>query len=216
MTSVAYYHPFVPPEWIAAHALQPHWLPCRAGDVPAVSVRRGVCPVAAALLDALADGPPADAVVLTTTCDQIRYAAAAVQHQDKLPLFLLHVPRTWQTPAAREYYRGELHRLSKFLVACGGSEPSDDFLVQTMLRYDWARAELRSRRAGMSASAFAQALAVVRGNLPVRESPLPAPCSMPPAQRLSLALVGGPMSPGDYQWLTAAEDAGARFVLDAT
>jgi benzoyl-CoA reductase/2-hydroxyglutaryl-CoA dehydratase subunit BcrC/BadD/HgdB len=31
-----------------------------------------------------------------------------------------------------------------------------------------------------------------------------------------LALVGGPMSQGDYELLTAVEAAGARFVLDAT
>ena len=39
-------------------------------------------------------------------------------------------------------------------------------------------------------------------------------CLMPP--RLPLALVGGPMSEGDYEILTAVEDAGGRFVLDAT
>ena len=85
MKSVAYCHPFVPPEWIAAHGLRPCWLPCRAGDEPAAVVRRGVCPVAAARLDDLSGELPADALVLTTTCDQIRYAAAHVQHQASSP-----------------------------------------------------------------------------------------------------------------------------------
>ena len=59
MNAVAYCHPFVPPEWIAAHGLRPCWLPCRAGDEPAVWVRRGVCPVAAARLDDFSGELPA-------------------------------------------------------------------------------------------------------------------------------------------------------------
>jgi benzoyl-CoA reductase/2-hydroxyglutaryl-CoA dehydratase subunit BcrC/BadD/HgdB len=226
MNAIAYCHPFVPPEWIAAHGLRPKWLPCRAGDEPAVSVRRGVCPVAAGLMDAFAGEPPADAVVLTTTCDQIRYAAAVMQHQDKLPVFLLHVPRTWQTPGARAYYRDELSRLGRFLVGCGGREPRDDMLTRTVLCYESARAELRLRRAEMTAAAYAQEIAVVRGDLqrtrlaPRDVSCCQSTCNKHFAERdayvLPLALVGGPLSPGDYQWLTAVEKAGARFVLDAT
>ena len=121
MNAVAYCHPFVPPEWIAAHGLRPCWLPCRAGDEPAVWVRRGVCPVAAARLDDFAGELPAEAVVLTTTCDQIRYAAALLQHRGTLPVFLMHVPRTWQTAAVRTFYREELSRLGRFLVGCGGT-----------------------------------------------------------------------------------------------
>ena len=146
MNAIAYCHPFVPPEWIAAHGLRPCWLPCRAGDEPAVWVRRGVCPVAAARLDDFAGELPAEAVVLTTTCDQIRYAAALLQHQGRLPVFLLHVPRTWQTAAVRAFYREELSRLGRFLVACGGTSPTDDVLSQTMLRYDRARHRLAARQ----------------------------------------------------------------------
>ena len=42
-------------------------------------------------------GLPAAAIVLTTTCDQVRYAAAVLEQWGKLPVFLMHVPRTWQT-----------------------------------------------------------------------------------------------------------------------
>ena len=111
----------MPPEWISPHGLRPYWLPCHAGDESAVSVRRGVCPVAAARLDDFNGELPADAVVLTTTCDQIRYAAALLQQRGRLPVFLLHVPRTWQTAAMRAFYAEELGRLGRFLVACGGT-----------------------------------------------------------------------------------------------
>ena len=116
MNAVAYCHPFVPPEWIAAHGLRPCWLPCRAGEGPAVWVRRGVCPVAAARLDDFAGELPAESLVLTTTCDQMRYAAALLQHLDTIPVFLLHVPRTWQTAAVRAFYNEEIS--TTVLLAC--------------------------------------------------------------------------------------------------
>ena len=234
MNAVAYCHPFVPPEWIAAHGLRPCWLPTRAGEEPAVWVRRGVCPVAAGRLDDFTGELPAgtmypwSAVVLTTTCDQIRHTAALLEHLGRLPVFLLHVPRTWQTAAVRAFYREELGRLGRFLVGCGGTSPTGDTLSQTMLRYDRARAVLRQRRAEMSACAYARAIAAVRGHLAgsggegekgtrlVPSFPLPPLLPFSPAPRLPLALVGGPMSLGDYELLTAVEAAGGRFVLDAT
>ena len=93
MNAVAYCHPFVPPEWIAAHGLRPCWLPCRAGDEPAVWVRRGVVRWPPRGWTISRGELPAEAVVLTTTCDQIRYAAALLQHLGRLPVFLLHVPQ---------------------------------------------------------------------------------------------------------------------------
>jgi benzoyl-CoA reductase/2-hydroxyglutaryl-CoA dehydratase subunit BcrC/BadD/HgdB len=235
MNGVAYCHPFVPPEWIAAHGLRPCWLPCRAGDEPAAWVRRGVCPVAAARLDDFAAELPADAVVLTTTCDQIRYAAALLQHLGRLPVFLMHVPRTWQTAAARAFYREELGRLGRFLVGCGGTAPDDDALSRTMLQYDQARASLRRRSEEMPAGAFAEAVAAVRGDLVLAAPPacglqqcrdVGQVANLPETWQignlphmgscLPLALVGGPMSQGDYEMLTAVEEAGGRFVLDAT
>ena len=235
MNAVAYCHPFVPPEWIAAHGLRPCWLPCWTGDGKNGWVRRGVCPVAAARIDDFSGDLPAEAVVLTTTCDQIRYAAALLQHLGRLPVFLLHVPRTWQTAAVRAFYREELSRLGRFLVGCGGTSPTLDALSQTMLKYDRARASLRLRGPEMSAGAYAQATAAVRGHL---AETAPPGCDRlqengnvghlanrpeigqidysSDASYLPLALVGGPLSQGDYKLLTAVEDAGGRFVLDAT
>ena len=221
MNAVAYCHPFVPPEWIAAHGLRPCWLPCRAGDEPAVWVRRGVCPVAASRLDDFSGELPAEAVVLTTTCDQIRYAAALLQHLGTLPVFLLHVPRTWQNAAVRAFYREELERLGRFLVGCGGTSPADDVLGRTMLQYDGARASLRGQRGQMTASGYARAIAALRGPLdqpaPPRQSQEEClQSSIPKQGDLPLALVGGPMSQGDYELLAAVEEAGGHFVLDAT
>jgi len=258
MKAIAYCHPFVPPEWITAHGLRPIWLPCRAGDEPAVWVRRGMCPVAAAHLDDFNGELPAEAVILTTTCDQIRYAAALLQHQGAIPVFLMHVPRTWQTTTMRAFYREELNRLGRFLVGCGGTAPRGDVLAQVILRYDQARTSLRLRRPEMPAGALAEATAAVRGHLMettaakcgqgervgtgeetsvafrsakerdfrgakgdnatdfCEPSPAAETRQMGNLRRIPLALVGGPMSQGDYELLRAVEHAGGRFALDAT
>jgi benzoyl-CoA reductase/2-hydroxyglutaryl-CoA dehydratase subunit BcrC/BadD/HgdB len=73
----------------------------------------------------------------------------------------------------------------------------------------------------MPAGALARAIAAVRGHLAESTPPgcgqeTTAEFSAPDRGDLPLALVGGPMSPGDYELLTAVEGAGARFVLDAT
>jgi benzoyl-CoA reductase/2-hydroxyglutaryl-CoA dehydratase subunit BcrC/BadD/HgdB len=222
MNAVAFCHPFVPPEWIAAHGLQPCWLPCRAGDETAAWNRRGVCPVAASRLEECREALPAEALVLTTTCDQLRYVAAVVQHEAKSPFFLMHVPRTWQTAGVRDYYREELQRLSRFIVNRGGTAPQGDVLAQTILRYDRARAAIRRQQGKTSAREFGQALAVVRGYLSEpalteveTEEVLHHIVAKPPGE-LRLALVGGPLAESDYDLLAAIENDGGRFVLDAT
>ena len=140
MTTVAYSSPFVPPEWIAAHGLQPLWLPL--GSAARAGISRGLCPYAEGLLEAAAS-PPAAALVVATTCDQIRHAVAAAEAHGPLPLFLVNVPATWESPAAVRYYRDELLRLGRFLLELGGTSPPRGRLARIMLRYDRARAALR-------------------------------------------------------------------------
>ena len=140
MKTVAYCSPFIPPEWIAAHGLQPEWtwLPA-AGNRPGAGTGRAVCPFAAALIDRAQSGIQALAIVLTTTCDQMRYAAAVLEHRGDLPVFLLNVPSTWQTAAARNLYDDELKRLGRFLVRLGGEPPSEEHLAMVMLDYESGR-----------------------------------------------------------------------------
>jgi hypothetical protein len=129
MGTIAYCNPFVPVEWIAAHGLQPRWLRPQtryfAGDISSdqdvrirlreldlqVHGRRGVCPLAAAVVDTVLSGTEPSAVVLTTTCDQMRYTASLLDHQHGVPVFVMNVPSTWQTEASRSLYLAELRRL---------------------------------------------------------------------------------------------------------
>jgi benzoyl-CoA reductase/2-hydroxyglutaryl-CoA dehydratase subunit BcrC/BadD/HgdB len=205
MNVVGYSSPFVPAEWIAAHGLQP----CRLRLHATERLARGVCPYAAALIEAFLpmekgtgafcrNGPPGashrrclspfpSALILTTVCDQMRYAAAILEQRGGYPVFLMNVPSTWQTPAARQLYLDELRRLGRFLVRLGGHAPTDAELSREMLAEDRRRNE-NSRR----------------------------PTAGGEFTGIPLAILGGPLMENDEALFELVERAGGRVVLDAT
>ena len=236
MKTVAYSNPFVPPEWIAAHGLRPSVPRCRrhcrmrlgpADLEPRVGVARGVihevCPYARAFIRVVPSDPVACAVVITTTCYQMRHAAALIARDAARPVFLMNVPSTWQTTAAEELYLDELQRLGRFLVQLGGTAPSREDLARVMLEYESARTSLKNARPGMSARQFAEAIAAVGR---CQESTSHSWRIAPPGRagsgdprrtdRVPLALLGGPLMDGDYALLDLIEQSGGRLVLDAT
>ena len=221
MIRVGYHSPFVPPEWIAAHGLEPQWLwldrSAPAGGPPA---RRGQCPFAAAVAAAVCRGAAGDAVVLTTTCDQMRSTAALLEQEAAGAVFLMHVPATWQTRLARELYRDELLRLGRFLERLGGKHPSPAALGEVMQAYQSARGGLLARRDEMAACQLAEELVAVRGILVAPFTGYLAQCERsehaPTSRQIPLALVGGPMTAGDAGLLAAIEAAGGRIALDAS
>jgi len=179
---------FVPPEWISAHALEPvRLVPRGEQDSGPISDREGICPFVRAFVNEACAEADAAGVVLTTTCDPMRRAADTARQETDVPIFLLGVPATWQTPTAHAYYRSELERLSRFLVRVGGSAPSPDELSRHLLEEDE-----RSR-----ARPEARPDATSTAGIPV-------------------ALVGGPLGTGDLSLIAAIEDAGGRIVLDGT
>jgi benzoyl-CoA reductase/2-hydroxyglutaryl-CoA dehydratase subunit BcrC/BadD/HgdB len=131
------------------------------------------------------------AFVLTTICDQMRYAAAILQQRGGCPIFLMNVPSTWQTPTARQLYLDELQRLGRFLVRLGGNAPSDADLSQTMLEFERARMETRGSNSRRPTAGEERA-------------------------GIPLAIVGGPLMEGDGEFFDLVERAGGRVVLDAT
>ncbi len=201
MGNVAFCSPFVPEEWIAAHGLQPQRMRTLPGTAQSpIAAVRGVCPYAGAMVEKidqmltdrpLPDSPDLRGLVLTTICDQMRYSTAFIRENLKLPTFLMNVPSTWQTPAAKRLYRDELQRLGRFLVGLGGITPSTDGLVATMRRYDAARCTDRTIRSGENG----------------RDQSWNTP----------LALVGGPLSAdGGDDIFAFVSRAGGRIVLDAS
>ena len=120
----------------------------------------------------------------------MRYVAAMLEQRGDRPVFLLNVPSTWQTPAARRLYLDELHRLGRFLVSLGGKAPSDAELAMVMLANDRSREESRKNSRG------------------------PTACGVPAG--IPLAILGGPLLETDCGFFEIVERAGGRIVLDAT
>lgn len=188
MKTIAYASPFVPPEWIAAHRLRPLRLYPRIADGRSfVAVARGRCPFASAVAEmGLADSE-ASALVLTTACDQMRYAAGLLEMDGRYPFFLLNAPSTWQTTSAAELYGEELRRLGRFLVALGGQTPDAATLSETMLAHA-AERKATGRRL------------LVDGE----------------HTGIPLAVLGGPLWESDDTFFDLIERVGGCVVLDGT
>jgi benzoyl-CoA reductase/2-hydroxyglutaryl-CoA dehydratase subunit BcrC/BadD/HgdB len=155
----------------------------------------------------------AAALVLTTACDQMRYAAAVIDHEGRLPVFLMHVPSTWQTAASADMYVEELKRLGRFMVTLGGRSPGRDELVRVILMYETARAAVREARGRVSSRGLAQAIVEVRGE---GRPTFDRDGDRGPAESVPLALVGGPLALDDFAIFDLVEQVGARIVLDAS
>jgi benzoyl-CoA reductase/2-hydroxyglutaryl-CoA dehydratase subunit BcrC/BadD/HgdB len=213
MITVPYSSPFIPAEWIAAHGLRPHWLcPGIAPIQSSIAVTRGICPYAGAIINAALSGIDASALVLTTICDQMRYAAAVIESRSDCPIFLFNVPSTWQTAEARNLYTDELKRFGRFLVQLGGKSPDNTALSEMMLAYDCARLKVIAARDKVSARRFAVAIAKLRDPLP-EVSSLDAEAI---TNGIPLAIIGGPMLESDFAFYDLVEQSGGRIALDGT
>ena len=211
MKSVLYICPFVPAEWIAAHGLTPMRIaPAPAGPDARSGLTAGVCPFAAAFIHA-AGATDADAVIVTTVCDQMRRSAEIIEARCETPVFLMNVPATWRTASAAKLYRDELARLGRFLETLGGAEPARPQLAETMLHYDALRAKLRDAAGSAKPKDLSQAIAQLYYNGTVPDDlPEQAPAGVP------LALAGGPLRSTDFEIFDLIEQAGGTVVLDAT
>lgn len=189
MSRVAYCCPFVPPELIVACGLQPWRVIPEAAKVNRMSLSRpGMCSYARAVLAEVTSEPRPAAVIVTTRCDQMRRIADLLAQEPDTRTFLLNVPKTWQTAAARDLYRRELDRLVGFLAEVGGRRLTDDALTAAM----------RSRQLHTEAAD------------PDTSSPAGAD------SRVRLALIGGPLLRGDVILFDLIERAGGRVSLDGT
>jgi benzoyl-CoA reductase/2-hydroxyglutaryl-CoA dehydratase subunit BcrC/BadD/HgdB len=205
--SVIFTSSFVPPEWIEAHGFRPSRVTPRAAGADEAE---GLCPFAGAFATA-AGGPGIAAAVFAATCDQMR-RSAEVGADGRVPRFVLHVPATWQTPAAHRLYRAELERLGRFLVRLGGRAPSPQELAACMERREPLRAELLGRRAYMTSRAHAELVAHFHatGTLPAAADVPTHPAGVP------LMLLGCPPRREDLGLLDVIDRAGGRVAVDGT
>ena len=211
MIQVFYSSPWVPPEWIKAHGLEPRgiWF---AGDLAPLPLAAGVCAFAEAVVR-LAESHPDSAMIFSTHCDQLRrgfdvVTGAAVEHA-----FLFNLPATWQTRVAEQIFASELERLGRFLVKLGGQPPTVEALADIMARYRQARSGLLKAAAHLPARQYCEAVARFHwdGSVHLPEKAQPAG-----ADAIPLAIVGGPLPKWQGNVLDTIESAGGRVVLNAT
>jgi hypothetical protein len=211
VTQVFYTSPWVPPEWIKAHGLEPRgvWFATEPGALPLAA---GVCAFAEGVVD-LTRKHPDSAFVFSTHCDQLRRGFDAVASSAAARTFLFNLPATWQTPIAERMFASELERLGRFLVDLGGSSPMPEILAETMTGYCLARAQLIEASAHLAARDYCHALARFHWNGLVS---LPDQAPPPRAGGVPLAVVGGPLPRSQAHVLETIERAGGRVVLNAT
>ncbi|MGD0411875.1 MAG: 2-hydroxyacyl-CoA dehydratase family protein [Verrucomicrobiota bacterium] len=203
--------PWIPPEWVRAHGLQPRGLGSAENFPPgAQPLSAGICAFAEAAVrfaEARTDG----AVIFSTACDQLRRGFDTAILRGQRRAFLFNLPATWQTAAAGRIFRSELERLGEFLCAVGGRAPSPEVLRQEMAQSSRTRERLIESAAASSPRGFAEAVARFHWDGAFWPPPPAAPAKQTP-----LALVGGPFLAPHWKWLDELEAAGGRIALNAT
>lgn len=172
----------------------------------------GVCPYVRAFSSSVSS-EPGRAVIVATLCDQMRRYSELMESEQDKPVFLLNVPRTWETPAANRMYVDELKRLGRFLVEIGGASPSETCLAETILQWDEHRQELLGCRSSQSPREFTTAIMRFGRTGKVSATDLR---ESNPAEGVPLALVGGPMLEEHLSFFDIIEQSGGYVALDAT
>jgi len=203
--------PWVPVEWIKAHGFAPRGAWFASGDHPG-PLPEGACAFVHAMA-ALAESPARPALILTTSCDQMRRAADDSLSQGASRVFLFNLPATWQSDAVRRLYHAEVERLGRFFERLGGCRPTPDQLWAVMRDYDERRARLRAVVRQASARQAAEALARFHD---LAMTPAPVSSAPPLEEGIPLAIVGGPLLPSQWSMLDDIASAGGRVVLLAT
>ena len=211
LMQVFYTSPWLPPEWIKAHGLEPRgvWL---VGDSRPLPLAAGVCAFAESVVR-LAETHSDSAMIFSTHCDQLRRGFDVVADGAPGRVFLFNLPATWQTGIADRIYASELERLGRFLVALGGQRPTVEGLAETMTCYRLARSRLLEAASYLPAREYGEAVARFHwdGSVNLREG-----ARAPGTDAVPLALVGGPLPAWQGRVLDAIESAGGRVVLNAT
>jgi len=213
---VFYTSPWVPPEWIKAHGLEPRgiWL-ARDFACEPLPLAAGVCAFANAAVR-LAERQAGSAVIFTSHCDQLRRGFDTVAGAAAPRVFLFNLPVTWQTPVTKRIYADELRRLGRFLVGLGGHAPAVEFLVEIIMQYNRARQRLLEAAPWCPARAYAEAVARFHLDGSVHLPPEKGDHRATGVSSIPLALVGGPLPQSQMPLLDAIEKAGGRVVLNAT
>lgn len=214
MRTIVYCCPFIPGEWIAAFGFHPSRIsPGSKRKFRPVESSGGICSFVDRFLAEASTAEKSAAVCFTSVCDQMRRAVDFFKGDLLPPVFLMHVPSTWQSLSAQRLYLSELERLGRFLTELGGKPPSKKKLVETMLIFDRDRKRLRDLKTRVSPRDFAEAILTFNRTGDVVQKP----------ERygkinkgIPIALLGGPIGTQDFNLYDVIADAGGYVVLDGT
>ena len=211
---VVYSSRFIPAEWIAAHGLVPSRMAfVNNGLNTPVSVEAGVCPFMRAFINNASEDPGTLAIVLVTTCDQMRRGADFVNLFTKKSCFLMHIPSTSGISGAGKLYMSELERLGRFLVSLGGIKPSPEELVSVMEEYNTKRKRLLSCQGVVTGRKFAEE---TESFWETGETSGCRHAGRPDAGSISIGFIGGPIGGRDLELFDILLKHGASVVMNAT
>jgi benzoyl-CoA reductase/2-hydroxyglutaryl-CoA dehydratase subunit BcrC/BadD/HgdB len=203
--------PWIPAEWLKAHGFVPRGLWSTAASVRSAWQAQGVCAFAQSCLDAV-EARPDSLFIFDSSCDQMRRSHDTREaHRERT--FLFNLPATWRTPVARQMFRAELERLSRWLVSRGGQMAEREAVLDIIAQYRAGRGQLLRAVESCSARQFVEAVAQFHADGSVRLPPNPA---QPPGARIPLALLGAHLPAGHWELLDAIEHQGGRIALNAT
>jgi benzoyl-CoA reductase/2-hydroxyglutaryl-CoA dehydratase subunit BcrC/BadD/HgdB len=143
----------------------------------------------------------------------MRYAAALIEHRGGSTVFLLNVPSTWQTAAARQLYRSELERLGRFLEQQGGEKPTNAELTRVMLAHWSGTGPFFGQKPYFANKHLAENMDLSPSR---SKGTVPFSLQRKLGQSLPLAILGGPLLANDDRFFEIVEQAGGRVALDAT
>lgn len=211
---IIYSNPFIAPEWIEAHGLIPYRLiPAEIDEKGPLCCTEGMCPYMCTFMNDAVRYSDAAGIVITTTCDQMRRGFDLIKKCTDIPLFLMNIPSTWQTPHSFNLYRTELHRLSRFLIHHGAHSPDWAHLYNIMIKYESLRLNLSALQGMVSAADYITHLSSFyeKGRImEIQHKHKPEKMAIP------IALIGGSLSKPELEFFTIIEKYGGRIVLDGT
>jgi benzoyl-CoA reductase/2-hydroxyglutaryl-CoA dehydratase subunit BcrC/BadD/HgdB len=215
MKRILYNSPFIPMEWILAHGMFPSRITPENPDTAILSIPiEGVCPYARAFAgEVLSRKKDVAGAVFATTCDQMRRIFEYVDSENALPVFLMNIPKTWNTPASSLMFKQEMERLGRFLIGLGGNFPNKESLKAIILEYERKRKILCDPALYKKSSERAKAFLHF---YETGETPETQNFNSTFAPHKHLALAGSPLTKKHMFIFDLAEQYGGTIILDAT
>jgi len=212
MKKVIYSDPFIPAEFIYAYGLKPSRIAPSQNIAGSLDIREGICPYISSFISYI-KSEDADAIIVTTLCDQMRRCSELIKNETETPIFLFNLPSTWQTKTALDIYTYELKRLGRFLLKIGGEEPTSDELTDIMKKFDNSRSILRSLWNRISPRIYAKTILRFYEH---GEPDFKIPTSPPDDKGISLALIGGPLPESELDLFDIIEENDGKVILNGT